>query len=166
MKALLIFSLLLMAAFVVLSCIFVGVPEKYSDWLKGWKEKLPGFPLYLSGIVTIIALFAALPSILEVTKGSPWQFLGFLAGFVVVFTQLSNRFASGGFSKGVYAFLDLLFAVLAILWVILACKLWPFILGSIVVFYIVAGVTKTISRSWLFWLEISAIGAAYVAMLI
>lgn len=166
MKALLIFSLLLMAAFVVLSIIVVGVPAKYSDWIKLWKEKLPKFPIYICGLVTILGLFSALPSILEVAKGSPWQFLGFLAAFVVVFTCLSVRFASGGFSNGVYTFLALLFSALGLFWVILAAGQWWLLLVSVPVFYIVAGATKTIGRSWLFWLEIAVVVAAYVAMLI
>ena len=160
MKALLIISLVLMVAFVALSCIFVGVPEKYSDWLKGWKEKLPKFPVNICAAVTVVALLLVLPSIFEKSSGSPWQFLGFIAAALAMFSVIST--CDKKVARAVNA---AVFAVVTFLWVALACGMWWLILPSVVVISLIACVTRTIDNNWLFWLDISAIGAAYVAML-
>lgn len=136
-----------------LSMTFYLLQEK-KKWLRIW------FP-----IMMISMAFLLLPAWLELSVGSPFQFLAFLAPAGIMFTGAAPAFKSSELENAVHMTSAIFAAITALLWVGLVANLWLVIAIWFVIIAILAIVTKTIKSSYIYWLETVAFLSTFTAIL-
>lgn len=118
------------------------------------------FPIMMIGMA-----FLLLPAWLEISVGSPFQFLSFLAAAGIMFTGAAPAFLSSSMEKTVHTTGAICAAVFALLWVILVSKLWWTIPLWLVTLGLTMWVTKTIKSSYIYWLETIAFMSTFTSII-
>lgn len=136
-----------------LSMTFYLLQEK-KKWLRIW------FP-----IMMVSMAFLLMPAWLEISVGSPFQFLAFLAPAGIMFTGAAPAFKSSELENTVHMTSAIFAAITALLWVGLVANLWLVIAIWFVIIAILAIVTKTIKSSYIYWLETVAFLSTFTAIL-
>lgn len=136
-----------------LSMTFYLLQEK-KKWLRIW------FP-----IMMISMAFLLMPAWLEISVGSPFQFLAFLAPAGIMFTGAAPAFKSSELENTVHMTSAIFAAITALLWVGLVANLWLAIAIWFVIIAILAIVTKTVKSSYIYWLETVAFLSTFTAIL-
>lgn len=136
-----------------LSMTFYLLQEK-KKWLRIW------FP-----IMMISMAFLLMPAWLEISVGSPFQFLAFLAPAGIMFTGAAPAFKSSELENTVHMTSAIFAAITALLWVGLVANLWLVIAIWFAIIAILAIVTKTIKSSYIYWLETVAFLSTFTAIL-
>lgn len=136
-----------------LSMTFYLLQEK-KKWLRIW------FP-----IMMISMAFLLMPAWLEISIGSPFQFLAFLAPAGIMFTGAAPAFKSSELENTVHMTSAIFAAITALLWVGLVANLWFAIAIWFVIIAILAIVTKTVKSSYIYWLETVAFLSTFTAIL-
>lgn len=136
-----------------LSMTFYLLQEK-KKWLRIW------FP-----IMMISMAFLLMPAWLEISVGSPFQFLAFLAPAGIMFTGAAPAFKSSELENTVHMTSAIFAAITALLWVGLIANLWLVIAIWFVIIAILAIVTKTVKSSYIYWLETVAFLSTFTAIL-
>ena len=141
-----------------------GIPKSLSmtfyllqdrkKWLRIW------FP-----IMMISMAFLLMPAWLEISVGSPFQFLAFLAPAGIMFTGAAPAFKSSELENTVHMTSAIFAAITALLWVGLVANLWLAIAIWFVIIAILAIVTKTVKSSYIYWLETVAFLSTFTAIL-
>lgn len=136
-----------------LSMTFYLLQEK-KKWLRIW------FP-----IMMVSMAFLLMPAWLEISVGSPFQFLAFLAPAGIMFTGAAPAFKSSELENAVHMTSAIFAAITALLWVGLVANLWLVIAIWFAIIAILAIVTKTIKSSYIYWLETVAFLSTFTAIL-
>lgn len=136
-----------------LSMTFYLLQEK-KKWLRIW------FP-----IMMISMAFLLISAWLEISVGSPFQFLAFLAPAGIMFTGAAPAFKSSELENTVHMTSAIFAAITALLWVGLVANLWLVIAIWFVIIAILAIVTKTVKSSYIYWLETVAFLSTFTAIL-
>lgn len=136
-----------------LSMTFYLLQEK-KKWLRIW------FP-----IMMVSMAFLLMPAWLEISIGSPFQFLAFLAPAGIMFTGAAPAFKSSELENTVHMTSAIFAAITALLWVGLVANLWLVIAIWFVIIAILAIVTKTVKSSYIYWLETVAFLSTFTAIL-
>lgn len=136
-----------------LSMTFYLLQEK-KKWLRIW------FP-----IMMVSMAFLLMPAWLEISVGSPFQFLAFLAPAGIMFTGAAPAFKSSELENTVHMTSAIFAAITALLWVGLVANLWLVIAIWFVIIAILAIVTKTVKSSYIYWLETVAFLSTFTAIL-
>ena len=109
--------------------------------------------------------FLLMPAWLEISVGSPFQFLAFLAPAGIMFTGAAPAFKSSELENTVHMTSAIFAAITALLWVGLVANLWFVIVIWFVIIAILAIVTKTVKSSYIYWLETVAFLSTFTAIL-
>ena len=164
-----ILILILIAIFIysLYNCIVLnqfGIPKSLSmtfylfkekkDWLKIW------FP-----IMMISLAFLLMPAWIEISEGSTFQFLAFLAPSAIIFTGTSSAFKSSQLENVVHMTGAICAAITSLLWVVLVTHLWTMILFWFFIIVTIMFITKTIKTSYVYWLETVAFLSTFTAIL-
>ena len=164
-----ILILILIAIFIysLYNCIVLnqfGIPKSLSmtfylfkekkDWLKIW------FP-----IMMVSMAFLLMPAWLEISEGSTFQFLAFLAPAAIIFTGMAPAFKSSSLENVVHMTSAIFAAIASLLWTALVAHLWPVIVVWFIIIAIVMFVTKTVKTSYIYWLETVAFLSTFTAIL-
>ena len=136
-----------------LSMTFYLLQEK-KKWLRIW------FP-----IMMISMAFLLMPAWLEISVGSPFQFLAFLAPAGIMFTGSAPAFKSSDLENTVHMTSAIFAAITALLWTGLVANLWLAIAIWFVIIAILAIITKTVKSSYIYWLETVAFLSTFTAIL-
>ena len=141
-----------------------GIPRSLSDTYYLYKEKKNWmrmfFPIMMISIVALL-----MPSWLEISEGSTYQFLAFLAALGIAFVGAAPEFKNGGMDYKVHSISAYCAATFAILWVILVSKLWITPIIWFVSITLLAISTKTVKTSTIYWLETVAFMSTFTSIL-
>ena len=141
-----------------------GVPKSLSmtyylfmekkKWLSVW------FPTMMISMVILL-----MPSWLEISEGSYFQFMAFLAAGGIMFTGAAPAFKSSDLEDKVHTGSAAFAALFALLWVIVVSQLWYFIILWLIVCSFCAVFTKTYKSSYIYWLETVAFLSTFSAII-
>lgn len=140
-----------------------GVPQSLSmtyylfQERKNWTKVF--FPIMMIGIA-----FLLLPAWLEISVGSYFQFLSFLAAAGIMFTGAAPAFLRSSTEQTIHTVGAICAAVFALLWVIIVSKLLWVILIWLVTLVLIMLVTKTIKSSYIYWLETIAFMSTFTSI--
>lgn len=141
-----------------------GVPKSLSMTFYLLQEKKKWtrifFPIMMVGMA-----FLLLPAWLEISVGSPFQFLAFLAAAGIMFVGAAPAFKSSDLENTVHMTSAIAAAIFAILWVILVSKLWWTILLWIATLGLAMWLTKTTKSSYIYWLETVAFMSTFTSII-
>ena len=159
-------SLAIFAGFVALGIRRFGMLRSYSAYSPEWDKAVPMRGAHLWSIVTFVAAFLLIIPMVERGADNPWQFLGFaapiylivVAAFPLTEEQDTRRYR-------IHCIAAAACAVVAILWLALICGKGWLVLVSLLVMACAAFASRTITKSYIFWLEMTAFTSVYVALL-
>ena len=164
----LIFVLIALVIYIVYNIVSLkmfGVPNSLSETFYLFKEKKEWMK-YLFPIMMVSLVVFLMPAWLEISVGSPFQFLSFLAAAGIMFTGAAPAFLSSSMEKTVHTTGAICAAIFALLWVILVSKLWWTIPLWLVTLGLTMWVTKTIKSSYIYWLETIAFMSTFTSIII
>jgi hypothetical protein len=150
----------------VVALRFFGVPKSLSMTYYLYKENKKDwmgvfFPIMMLSVVAFLT-----PAWLEISEGSNLQFTAFLAAGGIMFTGAAPAFKSSKLEKKVHTGSAAFAALFAMLWVALVAKMWYIIVGWLLILLINAIVTKSVKKSYIYWLETVAFLATFTSALI
>jgi hypothetical protein len=105
-----------------------------------------------------------MPAWIEISTGSPFQFLAFLAAAAIIFVGAAPSFKRSDLENSVHQWSAYLAAAFAILWIILVPHLWYIVVIVLVLHIVLAYCTKTIKTSYIYWLESVAFISTFISI--
>jgi hypothetical protein len=130
----------------------LGIPKSLSMTFYLFKEKRKWLCIWFP-IMMVSCAFLLLPSWLELSEGSPFQFLSFFAPIGIIFTGTAPAFKSSKLENAVHLISAIFAAAMALLWIILVAKMWYIIVIWTIIIALIAFITKTYKSSVTYWLE-------------
>lgn len=161
----LIKAILIFVVYNIVALSLFGVPKSLSMTYYLFKEKNNSLKALFP--VMIIMLCALLiPSWLELSTGSNFQFLSFLSPAALMFVGLTPSFNDGDMYNIVHNVAAYICAACAILWIILVTPCWYIILIVFAVINILAMLTKSWKTSFIYWLEMVAFISLFISIIV
>lgn len=141
-----------------------GVPKSLSMTFYLFKERKNWLCVWFP-IMMISMAFLLMPAWLELSLGSPFQFLAFLAPSAIIFTGAAPAFKRSELENTVHMTSAIIAAITALLWVVLVAHLWQVILLWTVIIIMVMFISKTVKTSYIYWLETIAFLSTFTALI-
>ena len=125
---------------------------------KNWQRIL--FPIMMVMVGTFL-----IPSWLEISEGSNFQFMAFFAAGGIMFTGCAPAFKSSDLEDKVHTGSAYFAACFALLWIIFVAHLWYMIVMWAIVVALIAWLTNTIKTSYIYWLETITFMSTFTAII-
>lgn len=158
MTTLIIISLVIFLAYVVGTCLYFGIPASISDTYYKLEKRKKGLGWLFTAMCWLVGGLL-LPALLEITPEG-YQFTAFLACAGLLFVGAAPQFkvsSTGAVHYGSAA----VCVVFSQIWVILSGLWWVSLICFVACLY-----PAYKDKKWMFWIEIVAIVAVYVTILI
>jgi hypothetical protein len=160
-------SLILFGGWLALSAHRFGWLGSYSAYASKWTEAVPlGNHTCLWSIVTILVAMLLCPAMIEAGDESPLQVLGFAAPVYLGVVSFTPKWETDKRQKRVHVAGALICAVLSLLWLIFALRLWFYPVIAFALALAVSLMSGTLRRSYVFWGELALFAAVYAALII
>ena len=141
-----------------------GIPFSLSQTFYLFKNR-ENWQKILFPITLVITSLCLLPSWLEISEGSNWQFLVFLSLVGIIFTGFVPTFKSSKMEDKVHTISAIIGAVCALLWVVIVAKMWYVIIMWIIFVLLSALLTNTIKTAYIFWIETITFMATFMSII-
>lgn len=150
----------------VMALRFFGVPKSLSMTYYLYKENKKDwmgifFPIMMLSVVAFLT-----PAWLEISEGSNLQFTAFLAAGGIMFTGAAPAFKSSDLENKVHTGSAAFAALFAMIWVAFVAKMWFVIVIWFFILMISAIVTKSVKKSYIYWLETVAFLSTFTSAFI
>ena len=165
MEILIIISFCIYIVYNLISLYTFGVPGSLSATYYLWNDVKKGAS-YAFCVCLGLMVALLLPSWLELSEGSPWQFLSFLTCGSLLFVAAAPNFKSLGIESTVHTVSAIFSAVCGLCWVIFVADLWVVILLTLLYTLIVAVSHCSLNRCYVYWLETIAFLSIYFSVII
>jgi hypothetical protein len=165
MEILVIISFCIYIVYNLISLYTFGVPHSLSNTYYLWNGVKQGAGYaFCACLGLMVALL--LPSWLEMSAGSPWQFLSFLTCGSLLFVAAAPNFKSIGIESTVHSVAAIFSAICAILWIVFVADLWAIVLLTLMYTLIVAVSHGSLRSCYIYWLETIAFLSLYFSVLL
>ena len=158
-------AIILFVAYNVVTLILFGVPRSLSMTYYLFKERKNIFKSLFPTMIVLLCIFL-IPCWLELSEGSNFQFLAFLAPAALMFVGFTPAFKDVDMYNIIHDISAYTCAVFALLWIILVTTYWYIILIVFGLIAIASIVTKTWRTCYIYWLEMVAIISLFTSMLV
>lgn len=150
----------LITAFIV----FKEIPNSLSNTYYMYKQKREYlkflFPIMMFSISALL-----LPSWLDITIGSNWQFLSFLTCASIMFVGAAPNFKKVGIESNIHVIAAIISAICSLTWsLIIVPYSWIIIVSTFILMLIIALISKSLKKSYTFWLEMVAFFSLYPSL--
>ena len=160
-------SLLLFGGWLALSVRRFGWLGSYSAYASRWTEAVPlGNHTCLWSIVTILVAMLLCPAMIEAGDESPLQVLGFAAPVYLGVVSFTPKWETDKRQRRVHVIGAMACAVIALLWLILALRLWFYPVIAFALALTVSLMSRTLRTSYVLWGELALFSAVYAALII
>lgn len=168
MNWILIMTILAFAIYLSYNMVAVhlfGVPSSLSETYylygsrKNWMKVF--FPIMMVSMAGLL-----MPAWIDMSEGSPFQFLAFLAPAGIIFTGMAPAFKNGELEFKVHSTSAIFAAICSLLWVIFVAKLWYIVLIWLVGIVLASIFTKTFKKCKIYWLETVAFMSTFSSIII
>ena len=143
--------------------LLFGVPKSLSMTYYLFKERVNALKILFPSMMTFLGIFL-MPCWIEMSEGSPFQFLAFLSAASLLFVAFAPAFKESDLENIVHQIGAYCCAAFALLWIILVTPYWYVILIVLGIVVALAFVTKTIKSGYIYWLEIVAFVSTFISM--
>lgn len=161
MESLVIISASILCTYIFVSILNFGIPKSLSE-----TYYLYEFGRGFGGIFSIcfgIAVAILLPAWIQMSEGSPFQFLGFLAPSSLLFVAVAPRFKED-FEGKVHSVSAIFAAICALLWVILVAKDYISLVIGFGAMAVLGLIIKSLRKNLVFSLEMISFVSTYLAI--
>ena len=143
--------------------LLFGVPKSLSMTYYLFKERSNVLKVLFPAMMTFLGIFL-MPCWLEISEGSPFQFMSFLSAAGILFVGAAPAFKDSDLEHKVHIISACLSTVFALLWIVLVTPYWYVILIVLGIVASVAIVTKTVKKGYIYWLEMVAFGSTFISI--
>ena len=147
----------------VVALLLFGVPKSLSMTYYLFKDKIETLRFLFPAMMTMLTVFL-MPCWLEISEGSPFQFMAFLSAAGVLFVGAAPAFKSSSLENAVHQWSAYICAAAAIAWICLVTPYWWIILIVLGIIALLAIVTKTVKSSYIYWLEMVAFISTFISI--
>ena len=158
-------AIILFVAYNVVTLILFGVPKSLSMTYYLFKKRKNIFKSLFPAMIVLLCIFLT-PCWLELSEGSNFQFLAFLAPAALMFVGFTPAFKDADMYNTIHDISAYTCAVFALLWIILVTPYWYIILIVFGLIAITSIVTKTWKTCYIYWLELVAIISLFTSILV
>lgn len=158
-------AIILFVIYNVVTLILFGVPKSLSMTYYLFKERKNIFKSLFPAMIVLLCIFL-IPCWLEISEGSNFQFLAFLAPAALIFVGFTPAFKDADMYNTIHDISAYTCAVFALLWIILVTPYWYIILIVFGLIAIASIVTKTWRACYIYWLELVAIISLFISILV
>jgi hypothetical protein len=141
-----------------------GVPRSLSMTYYLFKERVDNLKYLFPSMITMMVVFM-MPCWLQISEGSPYQFMTFLSMAALMFVGATPAFNDSDMENHIHTVAAYVCAIFASLWIILVTPYWYIIPIVFAIIAAIAILTKTVKRSYIYWLENVAFISTFIAML-
>lgn len=168
MSWILSFVIIAFAIYLIYNTIAIklfGIPKSLSDTFYLYQEKQNWMKFFFP-IMMFLMAGLLMPAWLEITAFSMLQFLAFLTAAGIMFTGAAPAFKSNKLTNAVHSASAICSAIFALLWIIFVSKFWWIIIFWLVLILITSLLTKTLKKSYIYWLETVAFLSTFSSILL
>ena len=144
--------------------LLFGVPKSLSMTYYLFKDRENVLKYLFPSMMTLLGVFL-MPCWIEMSEGSPFQFLAFLSAASLLFVAFAPAFKESDLENNVHQISAYCCAAFAMLWIIFVTPYWYVILIVLGVIAALAIVTKTVKSGYIYWLEMIAFISTFAAIL-
>lgn len=148
----------------IIALLLFGVPKSLSDTYYLFKERNSTLKFLFPSMMTLLTLFL-MPSWLEMSEGSPFQFTAFLSAAGVLFVGAAPSFKDSEMENKVHSIAAYICAAAALSWICLVTPYWYIILIVFGIIAALAVVTKTWKTCYIYWLEMVAFVSTFISII-
>ena len=148
----------------IVTLLIFGVPKSLSMTYYLYKDRLDILKVLFPAMISMLVI-CLMPCWIQLSEGSPFQFLSFLSPAALLFVGFAPAFKSSDLENSVHQVSAYLCAAFAILWIILVTPFWYVILIVLGIVTALAIVTKTWKTSYIYWLEMVAFVSTFITIL-
>jgi hypothetical protein len=156
-------AIFMFAIYNIVVLLLFGVPKSLSMTYYLFKERSNVLKILFPSMMTALGIFL-MPCWIEMSEGSPFQFLAFLSAASLLFVAFAPAFLDSKLESIVHSVSAICCAVFAMLWIILVTPYWYVILIVLAIVVVLAFVTKTIKSGYIYWFEIVAFASTFISM--
>ena len=149
----------------VIAINLFGIPNSLSVTYYHLNDKKPWLRWFFPAMMWFVA-FCMMPAWIEISSGSNFQFMSFLAAAGIMFVGAAPAFRSNKLEDTVHKVSAISAAIFSILWIILVTHYWWVLIIWFVILVIAAILTKTWKRAYVYWLEMVAFGATFTTVIL
>lgn len=144
--------------------LLFNVPTSLSNSYYLFKSK-KSWLRWLFPIMMVSMAFLLMPAWIEISEGSNFQFLAFLAPAGIIFTGAAPAFKNSELEGTVHETSAIVAAICSILWVILVSGSWYLIIMWGLLIVVAAIITKTLKSCLIYWLETIAFLSTFCSII-
>lgn len=152
------------AAYNAIAIKLFGIPKSLSITFYHYQDRYNKgflFPMMMFFVVTLM-----MPAWIQMSEGSTYQFLAFLAPAAIMFVGTAPAFLSSNVENKVHMVSAILAALCSILWIVLVTKYWWIILIWLVIVGVLAYLSKSYKTAYIYWLENIAFLSTFTSCII
>lgn len=149
----------------IVACKLFGVPSSLSVTYYLYENKKPALKWLFTAMMWAVS-FCLMPAWIEISSGSNFQFLSFLAAASIMFVGTAPAFRSCKMESIVHQVSAWAAAIFSILWIILVTPFWWLIPVCVLLCGGLGHLTKTIKSAQTYWVEMIAFGATFTAIIL
>ena len=158
-------AIFLFVAYNIIALMLFGVPKSLSMTYYLFKGRENSLKTLFPAMIILLCIFL-MPCWIELSVGSPFQFLSFLSPASLMFVGLAPAFNDNKMEGLVHSIAAYICAGLSILWIILVTPFWWIILIVLGLVAVIAVLTKTWKTSYIYWLETVAFTSTFISITI
>lgn len=158
-------AIFLFVIYNIVALILFGVPKSLSMTYYLFKERKNTLKILFPAMIAMLCLLL-IPCWLELSEGSNFQFLSFLAPAALMFVGFTPAFNDADMYKTIHNIAAYTCAVFALLWIILVTPYWYVILIVLGVMAAISIVTKTWKTCYIYWLEMVAFVSLFISIIL
>ena len=158
-------AIFLFVIYNIVALALFGVPKSLSMTYYLYKERKNALRVLFPAMIALLCTFL-IPCWLELSEGSNFQFLAFLAPAALMFVGFTPAFKDADMYNTIHNIAAYTCAVFALLWIILVTPYWYVILIVLGVIALAAILTKTWATCYIYWLEMVAFVSLFVSIIL
>ena len=152
-------SFILYLVYNVLALSLFGIPSSLSNTFYLYKEYKCSWVFTVTLIAMVILL---MPSWINMTEGSPFQFLAFLVPMCIAFVAISPNFKNNILDQRIHFISTVIAAVLALITNLFIFEAWLALVIVALTILVISIVTKSFKSGWLYWVETIVFLTTYI----
>ena len=158
-------AIFLFVIYNIIVLILFGIPKSLSMTYYLFKERKTTLKVLFPAMITMLCILL-IPCWLEISEGSNFQFLSFLAPAALMFVGFTPAFKDADMYNTIHNIAAYTCAVFALLWIILVTPYWYVILIVLGVMAAISIVTKTWKTCYTYWLEMVAFVSLFISIIL
>ena len=158
-------AILMFLIYNIVCLMLFGVPESLSQTYYLFKERTNALKVLFPAMIGLLVVFL-LPCLFSISEDSAFQFMAFLSMLALLFVGACPAFLNSSFDNKLHTIAAYISAAYALLWIILVTPYWYIILIIAGIISVIAILTKTLKKSYIYWLEMIAFISIFVTIIL